>query len=219
MSLSRLLSDFQKRFGDKSAELTHFLGSDYENWDHFKQLILTVAEKLSGFKDPELLSECMSILMKHEFKPRFWDAGSFVLFLNYVDKEITRIFFCIIHGIISHPFFGPYCEHVRQNFRMKLGYTRIYSDVIEYTGFEFYDALVEINAHFLKFIPVYLPMPFFLSRLPLCELDVVENRESSLAQRRKMLVISGLSRLLVSRLFFKDNRLSRQMKQILLQNF
>jgi hypothetical protein len=219
MSLSRLLSDFQTRFGNKLAELIHFLGVYYADWDHFKQLVINIAEKLGKFEDPELLPECMSILIKHEFKPRFWDAESFVLFLNYSDRELTKMFFCIIDKVITHPHFGPYCVHVRQNFRMKLGYTHIYSDVIEYTGFEFYDALVEINAHFLKFIPVYRPMPFFQSRLPLCELDVAQFRESSLDQRQKMLVISGLSRLLVRRLFFKDTRLSSQMKQILLRNF
>jgi hypothetical protein len=220
MDLPKLLTDFQVRFGDKSAELTQFLGSDYADWEHFKQLVINIAEKLSRFKDPELLPECMSILMKHEFKPRFWDAGSFVLFLNYLDKEITKIFFCIIHKVITHPHFGPYCVHVRQNFRMKLGYTRIHAFTdLEYTGFEFYDTLVEINAYFLKFIPVHCPMPFFLSRLPLCDLDVARFRESSLHQRQKMLVISGLSGLLVRRLFFKDTRLSGQMKTMMLKNF
>ena len=105
MDLPRLLSDFQVRFGDKSAEIIQLLGDDYANWDHFKQLILNVAEKLNKFKDPELLPECMSILMKHEFKPRFWDAESFVLFLNYLDPELTKMFFYIINGIIQHPFF------------------------------------------------------------------------------------------------------------------
>jgi hypothetical protein len=219
MDLPRLLTDFQVRFGDKSAELTHFLGVYYADWEHFKQLVINIAEKLGKFEDPELLPECMSILMKHEFKPRFWDAESFVLFLNYLDPELTKMFFCIIHKVITHPHFGPYCVHVRQNFRMKLGYTHIYSDVIEYTGFEFYDALVEINAHFLKFIPVHCPMQFFLSRLHLCDLDVARFRESSLAQRQKMLVISGLSGLLVRRLFLKDTRLSSQMKTIIIRNF
>ena len=219
MNLLRLLSDFQVRFGDKSAEIIQLLGDDYANWDHFKQLILNVAEKLNKFKDPELLPECMSILMKHDFKPRLWDAGSFVLFLNYVDQQLTRIFFCIIHKVITHPHFGPYCMHIRQNFRMKLGYTRINWDDLEYMGFEFYDALVEINDYFLKFIPVHRPMTFFLSRLPLCNLDVARFLKSSLHKRQQMLVISGLSRLLAHRLFFKDTRLSSQMKTIIIRNF
>ena len=221
MDLPRLLTDFQVRFGDKSAECIQFLGSEYANWDHFKHLVIIIAEKLSGFKDPELLPECMSILMKHEFKPRFWDAGSFVLFLNYIDKEITKIFFRIINTVINHPNFGPYCVHVRQNFRMKLGYTRIHAFTdLEYNGFEFYDALVEINRYFLKFIPVHRPTQFFQSRLPLCDLDIAQFLKSSLRQRQQMLVISGLSRLLTRRLFcFKESELHSQMKTIILRNF
>ena len=220
MDLPRLLTDFQVRFGDKSTELTHLLGSDYAIWNYFKQIILNIAEKLSRFEGPELLPECMSILMKHDFKPRFWDAGSFVLFLNYLDPQLTKMFFCIIHGIISHPHFGPYCENVRQNFRMKLGYTHIYCEHFEYMGFEFYDALVEINTYFMKFIPVHHPIPFFQSRLHLCDLDIAQLRESSVAQRQKMLVISGLSRLLVRRLFcFNESELMSQTKIILLRNF
>jgi len=218
MSLSKLLSDFHVRFGKKSEECIQLLDIEYENWHYFKQLILSVAEKL-GNPNQESYPRCMDILMRHEFKPRFWNSESFVLFLNYVDPELTKMFFYIIHGIISHPFFGPYSAHVRQNFGMKLGYTRIRWDDLEYIGFELYDALVEINRYFLKFIPVHRPSPFFQSRLPLCDFDVAQFRESSRDQRRKMLVISGLSRLLVRRLFFKNNRLSSQMKTILLRNF
>ena len=224
MSLSRLLSDFQVRIGEKTAELTHFLGDDYANWIHFKQLIMTVAEKLSKYENPRVLPECLYILMHHEFKPRIWDAGSFVLFLNYVDKDLTKIFFYIISSVINHPNFGPYCVHHRQNYCVsELGYSPIHtldwSSKLVYNGFEFYDALVEINRYFMRFIPVYRPSPFFQSRLPLCDLDVAQFLKSSLRQRQKMLIISGLSRLLVSKLFFKDNRLSRQMKTIILRNF
>jgi hypothetical protein len=223
MDLPRLLTDFQVRFADKSAELIHFLGIYYANWDHFKQLVINIAKKLCDIGPLNILPECLYILMHHEFKPRIWDAGSFVLFLNYVDKELTKMFFCIIHGIIGHPNFGPYCEHIRQNCDIQLGYSPIHTldwtCKLLYKGFEFYDALVEINAHFMGYIPVYRPMPFFLSRLHLCDLDVARFRESSLAQRQKMLVISGLSGLLVRRLFFKDTRLSRQMKTIILRNF
>jgi hypothetical protein len=231
MDLPKLLTDFQVRFGDKLAELTNFLGSYYANWDHFKQLVINIAEKLGNIKYSNLLPECLYILMNHEFKPKIWDAGSFVLFLNYVDKELTKMFFCIINAIINHPNFGPYCVYHRRNCVIQLGYrpkytrdwtkkyTRDWSCKLEYNGFEFYDALVEINAHFLKFIPFHRPMPFFQSRLRLCELDDAQFLKSSLAKRQQMLVISGLSRLIVSRLFFKDTRLSRQMKQILEQNF
>ncbi len=218
MSLSRLLSDFHVRFADKSVECIQLLDIEYENWHYFKQLILSVAEKLCN-PNQESYPRCMDILMRHEFKPRFWDSESFVLFLNYVDPELTKMFFYIIHGIISHPFFGPYSAHVRQNFGMKLGYTRIHLDDLEYIGFELYDALVEINRYFLKFIPVYRPSPFFQSRLLLCDLDVSQFRESYSAQRQQMLVISGLSRVLVRRLFFKNTRLSSQMKTIMLKNF
>lgn len=87
-------------------------------------------------------------------------------------------------------------------------------------GFEFYDNLVEINEYFMKFIPVYCPIPFFQLRLPLCDFDVAKFRKSSLAQRQKMLVISGLSWLLVPKLFcFRDSEMSSQMKTILLKNF
>ena len=214
MNLPRLLTDFQVRFVAKSAELTHLLGIEYENWNHFKQLVINIAE------NPNILPECLYILMNHEFKPRIWDAESFVLFLNYIDKELTKIFFCIISEVINHPIFGPYCVHHRQNCVIQLGYARDYSGKLEYNGFEFYDALVEINNYFVRFIPVYRPMPFFESRLPLCDIDVAQLRESSLAQRQKMLVISGLSRLLVSRLFyFKKNRKSKQMKTMMLKNF
>jgi hypothetical protein len=224
MDLPRLVSDFQVRFGNKSAELTHFLGYYYANWNHFKQLVINIADKLCNIGPLNILPECLYILMNHEFKPRIWDVWTFVLFLNYVDKELTKMFFCIINAVINHPNFGPYCAHHRKNCVMQLGYkpiyTRDWSSKLEYNGFEFYDALVEINRYFLKFIPVHRPIPFFLSRLRLCDLDVAQFLKSSLHQRQKMLVISGLSRLLVRRLFyFKRNQLSRQMKTILLQNF
>ena len=68
----------------------------------------------------------------------------------------------------------------------------------------------------MRFIPVYRPSPFFQSRLPLCDLDVAQFLKSSLAQRQQMLVISGLSRLLVRRLFyFKRNQQSRKMKKFI----
>ena len=222
MDLPRLLTDFQVRFGDKLPELTIFLGSDYANWDHFKQIILNVAEKLGNpnlSPHLNLFPGCMYTLMTHEFKPRDWDVSSFVLFLNYVDPQLTKMFLCIIHGITNHPDFGPYSVHYRKNCRIHLGYKAVRWDHLEYFGFEFYDALVEINRYFLKFIPVHLPSPFFQSRLPLCDLDVAQFLKSSFAQRQKMLIISGLSRLLVSRLFFKNTRLSRQMKTIILRNF
>ena len=222
MDLPRLVSDFQVRFGNKSAELTHFLGCYYANWDHFKQLILTVAEKLGNPNlSPylNLFPGCMYTLMTHEFKPRDWDIASFVLFLNYVDPQLTKMFLCIINAVINHPDFGPYSVNYRKNCRIHLGYKAVRWDQLEYFGFEFYDALVEINAYFVKFIPVHLPIQFFQSRLPLCDLDVAQFRESSLAKRQQMLVISGLSGLLVRRLFFKDTQLSSQMKQILLRNF
>lgn len=223
MDLPRLLTDFQVRFGDKSAELIHFLGSYYADWDYFKQLVINIAEKLSKYENPRVLPECLYILMHHEFKPRIWDAGSFVLFLNYVDKELTKMFFYIISEVINHPIFGPYCEHNKQNCDIQLGYSPIHTldwtCKLVYNGFEFYDALVEINAYFIGYIPVYRPMPFFLSRMHLCDLDVSQFRKSSLRQRQQMLVISGLSRLLVSRIFFKETRLSRQINQILLRNF
>ena len=205
MDLPKLLYDFQVRFDSKSAELTHFLGVYYADWEHYKQLILSVAEKLCDNGRLNLLPECLYILMNHEIKPRIWDAGSFVLFLNYIDKELTKMFFYIIHGIIGHPFFGQYCEHNRQNCDIQLGYspihTRDFRVKLVYFGFEFYDSLVQINAYFMKFIPVHCPMPFFQSRLHLCDLDVARFRESSLAQRKKMLVISGISRLLIRRFF------------------
>lgn len=216
MDLLRLLSDFHERFGDKSDKCIQLLDIDYENWHYFKQLILSVAEKLC-YPNFDSYPRCMDILMHHEFKPRFWDSESFVLFLNYVDPELTKMFFCIIHGIITHPFFGPYSAYVRQNFGMKLGYTRIHWDDLEYVGFELYDALVKINAYFMQFIPVHHPMPFFQSKLPLCDLDIAQFRKSSLAQRQQMLVISGLSRLLVRRLFCFN--LHSQTKTILLRNF
>jgi hypothetical protein len=222
MDLPKLLTDFQVRFGDKSAELIHFLGVYYADWEHFKQIILNVAEKLGNPNlSPylNLFPGCMYTLMTHEFKPRDWDVASFVLFLNYVDPQLTKMFLCIINAVINHPDFGPYSVNYRKNCQIHLGYKAVRWDQLEYFGFEFYDALVEINRYFLKFIPVYLPMPFFLSRLTLCDFDVAEFRESSLAKRQQMLVISGLSGLLVRRLFFKDTRLSSQMKTILLRNF
>ena len=166
MDLPRLLSDFQVRFADKSAELTHFLGVYYANWEHFKQLVINIAKKLCNIGPLNILPECLYILMHHEFKPRIWDAGSFVLFLNYIDKELTKIFFYIISSVINHPNFGPYCVHHRQNYCVsELGYspihTRDWSCKLMYNGFEFYDSLVEINRYFMRFIPVYRPSPFF----------------------------------------------------------
>ena len=111
MSLSRMLSDFQVRFSDKSEECIQLLDIEYENWHYFKQLILTVAEKL-GNPNQDSYPRCMDILMRHEFKPRFWDSESFVLFLNYVDPELTKMFFYIIHGILSHPFFLVLIPHM-----------------------------------------------------------------------------------------------------------
>ena len=222
MSILKLISEFQERFCNNLDECSQLLDIDYAIWDHFKQLILTVAEKLGNLDlSPHLnlFPGCMYTLMTHEFKPRDWDVSSFVLFLNYVDPQLTKMFLCIIHGITNHPDFGPYSVHYRKNCRIHLGYKAVRWDHLEYFGFEFYDALVEINRYFLKFIPVHLPSPFFQSRLPLCDLDVAQFRESSFAQRQKMLIISGLSRLLVSRLFFKNTRLSRQMKTIILRNF
>jgi len=214
MNLPKLLTDFQVRFGDKSAELIHLLGSDYANWDHFKQLVINIAE------NPNLLPECLYILMNHEFKPRIWDVESFVLILNFVDNELTKMFLCIINAVINHPNFGPYCQHNRQNCVIQLGYARDYSGKLVYNGFEFYDALVEINAYFVRYIPVHRPMPFFQSRLLLCDLDVAQFRKFFLAQRQKMLVISGFSRLLICRFFyFKKNRKSKQMKTMMLKNF
>jgi hypothetical protein len=220
MNLPRLLSDFQERFFAKSAECIQLIGIEYEDWHYFKQIILTVAEKL-GNPNIDTYFKCMIILMHHQFKPRFWNSESFVLFLNYVDPELTKMFFYIIHGIIQHPFFGPYCVSERQNCRMKLGYVRPYELTnLEYFGFEFYDSLVEINNYFVRFIPVHRPIPFFQSRLPLCDLDVAQLRESSVAQRQKMLVISGLSGLLIRRLFcFNESELRSQTKIILLRNF
>ena len=185
--------------------------------------IAEIAEKLgipNLSPNLNLFPGCMYTLMTHEFKPRDWDISSFVLFLNNVDPQLTKMFLCIINAVINHPDFGPYSVHYRKNCRIHLGYNAVRMDQLEYFGFEFYDALVEINRYFLKFIPVHLPSPFFQSRLPLCNLDVAQFREPSCAQRQQMLVISGLSGLLVSRLFyFKKNQLSSQMKQILLQNF
>jgi hypothetical protein len=222
MDLPRLLTDFQERFGNNLDKCSQLLDVDYENWHYFKQVIFTVAEKLGNpnLESQELYSKCMNILMHHQFKSRFWDSETFVLVLNYVDPELTKIFFYIINAVISHHYFRPYCLYVRRNFQMKLGYTRIPWDDLEYIGFELYDALVEINAYFLKFIPIYRPMPFFQSRLPLCDFDVAEFRKSSLSQRQKMLAISGISRLLVRRLFcFTESELHSKTKTILLRNF
>ena len=219
MDLPRLLTDFQERFGNNLDKCTQLLDVDYENWHYFKQVIFTVAEKLGNpnLESQELYPKCMNILMHHHFKPRFWDSESFVLVLNYVDKELTKMFFYIINAVISHPFFGPYCMRVRQDCGIRLGYTCIPWDDLKYYGFELYDVLVKINAHFEKFIPVHCPMPFFQSRLPLCDFDVAQFRESSLSQRQKMLVISGLSRLLICKLFCFN--LHSQTKTILLRNF
>jgi len=226
MSILKLISEFQERFCNNLDECSQLLDIDYAIWDHFKQLILNVAEKLGNpitFENLNLspylnlFPGCMYTLMTHEFKPRDWDVASFVLFLNYVDPQLTKMFLCIIHGITSHPDFGPYSVNYRKNCRIHLGYKAVSWDHLEYFGFEFYDALVEINRYFLKFIPVHLPSPFFQSRLPLCDLDIAEFRESSFAQRQKMLVISGISRLLVSKLFCFN--MHRQTKTILLRNF
>jgi hypothetical protein len=219
--LLKILTDFEVKFCKNYAGIIELLADDYKNWEYFKQIIIKIAEKLSKYDNPRLLSECLYILMNHEFKPRFWDAGSFVLILNYAEKELTKIFFYIIHGIISHPNFGPYCERIKQNCDIQLGYspihTRDWSCKLVYNGFEFYDELVEINGYFMGYIPVHRPMPFFQSRLPLCDFDVSQSRKSSLAQRQQMLVISSLSRLLICKLFCFN--LHSQTKTILLQNF
>jgi len=211
------------RFANKSAELTHFLGVYYADWEHYKQLVINVAQKLCDIGPLNILPECLYILIHHEFKPRIWDAGSFVLFLNYIDKELTKMVFYIIHGIIGHPIFGPYCEHNKQNCDIQLGYRiyrRDFSLKLEYNGFEFYDSLVEIDAHFMGYIPVHLPMPFFQSRLHLCDLDVARFRKSSLHQRQKMLLISGISSLLIRRFFaFTRQQISKQTKLVLANNF
>jgi len=224
MDLPKLLSNFQVKFDRKSAVLTHFLGVHYADWDHFKQLVINIAGKLCDIGRLNILPECLYILMNHEIKPRIWDAGSFVLFLNYIDEDLTKMFFYIIHGIIGHPFFGQYCEHIRQNCYIQLGYspihTRDFSGKLVYNGFEFYDSLVEINAYFMGYIPVHLPMPFFQSRLHLCNLDVARFRNSSLKQRQKMLLISGISSLLIRRFFaFTRYQISKQMKMVLTRNF
>jgi hypothetical protein len=217
MTLLKLISDFEIKFNDNLSQYKNLLGRDYSYWTYFKQLLIKVANKI---EDSELFPECMYILMHHDYKPRLWEPKSFVLFLNYVDPILTKIFFCIIHAVIDHPNFGPYAIHFRKNKKIKLGYTTIRYEELEYMGFEFYDALVEIDAYFMKFIPVHRPMPFFKSRLPLCDLDVAQFRESSLAQRHKMLVISGLSRLLARRLFcFKESELHSKTKTFLLRNF
>jgi hypothetical protein len=217
MTLLKLISDFEIKFNDNLSQYKNLLGRDYSYWTYFTQLLIKVANKI---EDSELFPECMYILMHHDYKPRLWEPKSFVLFLNYVDPILTKIFFCIIHAVIDHPNFGPYAIHFRKNKKIKLGYTTIRYEELEYMGFEFYDALVEIDAYFMKFIPVHRPMPFFKSRLPLCDLDVAQFRESYSVQRRKMLVISGLSRLLARRLFcFKESELQSQMKSILLRNF
>ena len=225
MDLPKLLFNFQARFDRKSAVLTHFLGVHYADWDHFKQLVINIAEKLCDIESPRVLPECLYILMNHEIKPRIWDAGSFVLFLNYIDKDLTKMFFYIIHGIIGHPIFGPYCEHIRHNCYIELGYSPIHTldwtCKLLYKGFEFYDALVEINAYFMGYIPVHLPMPFFQSRLHLCDFDVARFRNSSLKQRQKMLLISGISSLLIRRFFAftRRHQISKQTKLDLANNF
>jgi hypothetical protein len=35
MNLPRLLTDFQERFGKKSAKCIQLLGIEYENWNYF----------------------------------------------------------------------------------------------------------------------------------------------------------------------------------------
>jgi len=219
--LLKLLSDFEVKFCENFSEIVELLADDYKNWEYFKQIIIKIAEKLSKYDNPRLLPECLYILMNHEFKPRFWDAVSFVLILNYADKELTKMFFYIIHRIISHPFFGPYCERIKQNCAIQLGYSPVYtrdwSSKLVYNGFELYKALVEINRYFMGYIPVHRPMPFFQSRLPLCDFDISQSRESSLAQRQQMLVISGISRLLIHKLFCFN--LHSKTKTILLRNF
>jgi len=213
----KLLSDFQVRFGDNLAKIIQLLGAYYAEWAHFKQLILSVAEKLG---DANTFPGCMDILMKHEFKPKNWNVESFVLFLNYINPQLSKMFLCIINAVINHPNFGPYSVHIRNNCRIHMGYTAVRIDHLEYFGFEFYDSLVQINAYFMKFIPVHCSMPFFLSRLPLCDLDVAEFRESSLRQRQQMLVISGISRLLIRRFFvFTKYQISNQSKMVLARNF
>ena len=214
MTLLKLISDFEIKFNDNLSQYKNLLGRDYAYWCYFKQLLIKVANKI---EDSELFPECMYILMHHDYKPRLWDSLSFVLFLNYVDPILTKIFFCIIHAVIDHPNFGPYAVHFRISKKIQLGYKTIRYEELEYMGFEFYDSLVEINRYFMKFMPIYRPMPFFQSRLPLCDLDVAQYRESSLAQRKKMLVISGLSGLLVRKLFCFN--LQSQTKTILLRNF
>jgi len=109
---------------------------------------------------------------------------------------------------------------LRHHYLFLVGYVRIRWDDLEYTGFELYDALVEINRYFLKFIPVHRTMPFFMSKLHLCDRNVAQLRESSLDQRKQMLVISGLSILLIRRLFcFNESEFKSQTKTILLRNF
>ena len=216
MTLLKLISDFEIKFNKNLNQYKNLLGRDYAYWCYFKRLLIKVANKI---EDSELLPECMYILMHHDYKPRFWDSSSFVLYLNYVDPILTKMFFCIIHAVIDHPNFGPYAVHFRKNRKIKLGYTTIRYEELEYMGFEFYDNLVEINKYFMKFIPVYCHIPFFQLRLPLCDFDITKFRKSSLAQRQKMLVISGLSRLLIQKLFcFRDSEMSSQMKTILLKN-
>ena len=226
MSILKLISEFQERFCNNLDECSQLLDIDYAIWAHFKQLILTIAEKLGNPSTFEnlgmspnlnLFPGCMYTLMTHEFKPRDWEPNSFVLFLNYVDPQLTKMFLCIINAVINHPYFGPYSAHYRKNCRIHLGYKAVHCDQLEYFGFEFYDALVEINRYFMRFIPVHRPSPFFQSRLPLCDLDVAQFRESSLAQRQQMLVISGLSGLLIHKLFCFN--LHSQTKTILLRNF
>lgn len=216
MTLLKLISNFETKFNDNLNKYKNLLGSDYSYWCYFKQLVIKVANKI---EDSELFPECMYILMHHDYKPRFWDYSSFVLYLNYVDPILTKMFFCIIHAVIDHPNFGPYAVHFRKNKKIKLGFTTIRYEELEYIGFEFYDNLVEINEYFMKFIPIYSPMPFFQSRLLLCDFDVTKFRKSSLVQRQKMLVISGLTRLLIQKLFcFRDSEMSSQTKTILLKN-
>lgn len=90
MTLLKLISNFEIKFNDNLSQYKNLLGRDYAYWCYFKNILIKVANKL---EDSELFPECMYILIHHDYKPRFWDSSSFVLFLNYVDPILTKIFF------------------------------------------------------------------------------------------------------------------------------